>query len=242
MDPATPGPDRPLIEAVRLQLRAQRNPAKAQDMQAYMKSAMPYHGVQTPALRQLCGQVFGDHPLGSFAAWRATVLALWREASHREERYAALALIADRRYREHRTSMDALPTYHDLIVDGAWWDLVDPLATRTVAELLALHRAQLTTTLLAWSRTPDLWLRRTSIICQVHARAATDLELLYACIEPNLGERDFFIRKAIGWALRAHAWTDPEEVARYVAANWERLAPLSRREALKHLGGRPAAR
>jgi 3-methyladenine DNA glycosylase AlkD len=241
MDPATPDPDRTLIQAIRLQLLAQRNPTKAQGMQAYMKSAMPYHGVQTPALREICGQVFGDHPLGSFAAWHATVLALWREASHREERYAAIALIADRRYRKHRTSMDALPTYRELIVDGASWDLVDPLATRTVAELLARHRGQMTTALLAWSRTPDLWLRRSAIICQVHAKAATDLGLLYACIEPNLGERDFFVRKAIGWALRAYAWTDPDEVARYVEANRDRLAPLSRREALKNLGGRRTA-
>jgi 3-methyladenine DNA glycosylase AlkD len=70
-----------------------------------------------------------------------------------------------------------------------------PLATRTVAELLARHRGQMTTALLAWSRTPDLWLRRSAIICQVHAKAATDLELLYACIEPNLGERDFFVAR-----------------------------------------------
>jgi 3-methyladenine DNA glycosylase AlkD len=242
MAPPTPGPDRALVDAVRLQLRAQRNPAKAQDMQAYMKSVMPYHGVQTPALRQIYGQVFGDHPLGSFDAWRATVLALWREASHREERYAAIALIADRRYREHRTSLDALPLVQELIVDGAWWDLVDPLATHTVAELLARHRGRMTTTLLAWSRTPDLWLRRSAIICQVRAKAATDLELLYGCIEPNLGERDFFIRKAIGWALRAYAWTDPDEVARYVRANQERLSALSRREALKNLGDRRPAR
>jgi 3-methyladenine DNA glycosylase AlkD len=241
MDPTTPGADRALIQAVRRQLRAHGNPDKAQGTQAYMKSAMPYHGVQTPALRRICGEVFEAHPLGSFAAWQATVLALWREASHREERYVAISLIGDRRYRQHRTSMDALPTYRQLIVDGAWWDLVDPLATRTVAELLACHRGQMTTTLLAWSRTPDRWLRRTAIICQVKAKAATDLELLYACIEPNLGERDFFIRKAIGWALRAYARTDPDEVARYVAANRERLAPLSRREALKHLGGRPTA-
>ena len=95
----------------------------------------------------------------------------------------------------------------------------------------------MTTTLLAWSRTPDLWLRRTAIICQVKTKAATDLELLYACIEPNLGERDFFIRKAIGWALRAYAWTDPDEVAGYVRANERRLSALSRREALRNLGG-----
>jgi len=62
--------------------------------------------------------------------------------------------------------------------------------------------------------------------------------LLYANIEPNLADRNFFIRKAIGWALRSYAWTDPEEVARYVAANEARLSGLSKREALKNIKAR----
>ena len=225
------------MDAVRRELRAAADPAKAPGMQAYMKSAMPYHGVQAPAQRRIFRELFADHTIGSFAAWRATVLALWREASHREERYAAVALASDRRYRAHRASLDALPLYEELIVTGAWWDLVDSVATHPVAELLARQRAPMTPTLLAWSRSPDRWLRRAAIICQVNAKAGTDLELLYACIEPNLQERDFFIRKAIGWALRAYAWTDPDEVAGYVRANEPRLSALSRREALKNLGG-----
>jgi 3-methyladenine DNA glycosylase AlkD len=241
-DPATIAADRALVDAVRRELAAAADPAKAPGMQAYMKSAMPYHGVQAPAQRRIFRAVFADHPVGSFAAWRATVLALWREAGHREERYAAVALAGDRRYRAHRTSMAALPLYRELIVTGAWWDLVDSVATHPVAELLAERRAPMTRTLRGWSQAPDRWLRRTAIICQVHAKAGTDLELLYACIEPNLAERDFFIRKAIGWALRAYAWTDPDEVAGYVRANQERLSPLSRREALKHLGGGPRSR
>jgi 3-methyladenine DNA glycosylase AlkD len=229
--------DRALVDAVRRRLRAAADPAKAPGMQAYMKSAMPYLGVQAPAQRRIFRAVFADHPVGSFTTWRATVLALWREAGHREERYAAIALACDRRYRAHRTSMAALPLYQELIVTGAWWDLVDPVATRPVAELLAEHRAATAAALLAWSRAPDRWLRRAAIICQVNAKAATDLTLLYGCIEPNLAERDFFIRKAIGWALRAYAWTEPDEVVRYVRANEPRLAALSRREALKNLGG-----
>jgi len=236
-DHATAAADRALVDAVRRELRAAADPAKAPGMQAYMKSAMPYHGVQAPAQRRIFRAVFADHPVGSFAAWRATVLALWREASHREERYAAIALASDRRYRAHRTSLPALPLYQELIVTGAWWDLVDSVATHPVAELLARQRAPMTAALLAWSRAPDRWLRRAAIISQVNAKAATDLELLYACIEPNLQERDFFIRKAIGWALRAYAWTDPDEVAGYVRANEPRLSALSRREALKNLGG-----
>jgi DNA alkylation repair enzyme len=72
------------VNAIRRELRA-ADPAKAPGMQAYMKSAMPYHGVQTPALRRICRRLFDEHPLGSAAAWRATVLLLWREAGHREE-------------------------------------------------------------------------------------------------------------------------------------------------------------
>lgn len=90
--------------------------------------------------------------------------------------------------------------------------------------------------MLAWSRCGDLWKRRSAILCQLRSREATDLGLLHACIEPSLGSREFFLRKAIGWALRQHAWTDPEEVRRYVTENAERLSPLSRREALRNVG------
>jgi len=90
--------------------------------------------------------------------------------------------------------------------------------------------------MLRWSRDPDRWLRRTSIICQLGAKKSTDLDLLYACIEANLDDPDFFLRKAIGWALRQYAWTDPDEVRRYVAARTDRLSPLSRREALRNVG------
>jgi 3-methyladenine DNA glycosylase AlkD len=86
-----------------------------------------------------------------------------------------------------------------------------------------------------WARGADMWLRRSAIICQLPAKEATDLALLYDCIEPSLGSREFFLRKAIGWALRQYARSDAAEVRRYVAANEARLSPLSRREALKHI-------
>ncbi len=88
-----------------------------------------------------------------------------------------------------------------------------------------------------WSRDHNLWKRRTAILAQLGFKEQTDLDLLYACIEPNLSDRDFFIRKAIGWALRQYAWTDPREVARYVRAQGNRLSPLSRREAVKNIDG-----
>ena len=82
----------------------------------------------------------------------------------------------------------------------------------------------------------DRWLRRTSVICQVAAKDSTDVALLELACEVNLDDGDFFLRKAIGWALRQHARTDPDWVRAFVAAHGDRISGLSRREALKHLG------
>jgi 3-methyladenine DNA glycosylase AlkD len=205
-------------------------------MRAYVKSAMPCHGVKTAARRQLCRLVFAAHPLDGFERWQATVLALWRQAGHREERYCAIDLAGDRRYAAHQ-DLRALPLYEELAVTGAWWDLVDPVATHRLGALLEREEAAMAPVIRAWARDRDLWKRRSAIICQVRRKAATDLPLLYDCIAPNLGERSFWIRKAIGWALREYARTDPDEVARYVAEAGGALSPLSRREALKHVPG-----
>jgi 3-methyladenine DNA glycosylase AlkD len=205
-------------------------------MQAYMKSAMPYYGVASPAQKAIFKSVFAAHRLDNFDDWRQTVVALWREACRREERYAAIALAGARAYKAYQRP-EMLAVYEEMIVTGAWWDYVDAVAIHLVGEqLLRRHPAAIKPAMRAWSTDPDLWLRRSAIICQVALKRDTDLELLYACIEPNLGNPDFFIRKAIGWALRQHAWTDPEEVRRYVAANRDRLSGLSVREALKNVG------
>jgi 3-methyladenine DNA glycosylase AlkD len=233
-DEASRRPNRALIAAVRRELRASADPTKAPAMQAYMKSAMPYYGVNSPEQKAIWRRVFDAHVLGDEAAWQATVLALWRTARFREERYAAIALTGHRAYAAYQT-LDTMPVYEELIVTGAWWDYVDIVAGKRIGGLLARFPAKMTPLLRAWSRSPDLWKRRTAILAQLGFNEATDLDLLYACIEPNLADREFFIRKAIGWALRQYAWTDPKEVRRYVRANRDRLSALSVREALKNI-------
>ena len=229
--------DRALIEAVRGGLRDAADPARAPQMQAYMKSTMPFRGVPSPARSRIFRAAFIDHPLDDFAAWHDTLLALWREAKYREERYAALALAAQRRY----LTRDAMPLLEEFVVTGAWWDVVDETAN-LVGEVLRIDREWMTREMYRWARDPHLWKRRVSIICQLRFKAATDLDLLYDAIEANLDDRDFFIRKAIGWALRQYARTDPDEVMRFDRAHADRLSPLSIREAMKHLGGIAAAR
>jgi 3-methyladenine DNA glycosylase AlkD len=223
-----------LATRIRAELAAAADPARAPGMQAYMKSTMPYLGVRMPELRAVCKQVFAEHPLASRKEWQAEVLVLWRGARFREERYAAIELAAQKRYAEFRTA-SVLPMFEEMIVTGAWWDYVDGVAD-LVGRLLRSQPKQIRPVMLAWSKDENLWKRRVSIICQISFKHDTDLELLYANIEPNLSDRDFFIRKAIGWALRAYAWTDPVEVARYVRLHAPQLSGLSRREALKNIG------
>jgi 3-methyladenine DNA glycosylase AlkD len=223
-----------LLAQVRKALRKVADPVKAVAMQAYMKSTLPYHGVPAPLLRQVCKEVFSSAQLETSAQWQGLVLDLWRNAGFREERYAALQLAGDRRARAFQTP-GTMKVYEELIVTGAWWDYVDDVASHRIGPILRDHPAPMRRKMLRWSKCPDIWKRRSSIICQLGFKQATDLDLLYACIEPSLGSREFFLQKAIGWALRQYAWTEPTEVKRYVRLNQERLSPLSRREALKNL-------
>ena len=187
-------------------------------MQRYMKSEMPFLGVQKPGRVAVAREVFpATVSLG-------LVLTLWREARYREERYMALALL-ERRAPE----MAALPVYEELIVTGAWWDFVDAVATGPLGALLP----DVADTLRAWSVDEVMWKRRAAIIAQVKRRANTDFALLTECIEPNRGDREFFIRKAIGWALRSYAWVEPAAVVAYCETH--ELSGLSRREALKNV-------
>jgi 3-methyladenine DNA glycosylase AlkD len=230
----TPRASRDLIEAIRKALHELAVPEKAVPMQAYMKSEMPYLGVQTPHHRKACKKLFRKYPLETFEAWRDTVLVLFRRAQYREERYCALNLINDNSYREFQ-DLPALPVIREIIVTGAWWDLVDNIAPYRLGDLLDRHPGKLAKTLRAWARSDDIWERRAAIISQLKRQQETDLDLLYDAIEPSLGEREFFLRKGIGWALREHAKTDPAEIERYVRSERARLSRLSQREALRNV-------
>ncbi|MFC4013591.1 DNA alkylation repair protein [Nonomuraea purpurea] len=221
-----------LGKAVRLALQEAAEPAKAETMRVYMKSDMPFLGVQAVPRRAALRRVFSGHRLETAPEWRRAVLALWREAEYREERYAAIELSGHHYYREFQT-LYTVPMYEEMIVTGAWWDLVDELATHRMGGLLAAFPDTMRSMMLEWAHDADLWKRRTAILCQNRFKRRTDTALLYACIEPSLSDNDFFARKAIGWALREYAKTNPNEVIRYVRAKG--ISGLSRREALKNL-------
>jgi 3-methyladenine DNA glycosylase AlkD len=223
-----------LIGAVRSALVAAADPGRAPAMQAYMKSSMPYYGVSVPDVRRACRPVFSDHDLGTAADFEDAVRRLFVEATHREERYAAVNLALQRRYRMFQTP-GRIPLYADLVVAGAWWDTVDEIASNLIGPILLAHTAEVRPVVRSWITDTDRWLRRTSIIVQLTFKDRTDLPLLTEAIDENAGDTDFFIRKAIGWALRQYARTDPDWVGGFVDARERTLSGLSKREARKHL-------
>lgn len=228
-----------LVAEVRRCLSSAGDPERAARQRAYMKSSLRYQGLASPELQKLMRPVLTTRRIESRAEWERAARLLWDGAEVREHRYAALALLRHRHYRD-RIDPDLLPLLHHLVVSGAWWDLVDEIATHLVGDVLAGHHTAARPVLRTWARDEDLWLRRTAILAQIRHRGATDTALLAEVLDANLDGSphgsDFFIRKAVGWALRQHARTDPAWVQSYVDTRADRLSGLSRREALRHLG------
>jgi 3-methyladenine DNA glycosylase AlkD len=223
-----------LVTAVRAALAAGGDPERAAQQQRYMKSELPYRGYTAPELRALLRPLLASYEPVDRMTWERTVRALWDGATHREERYAAIAVARHRRARVW-LAPESLPLFRHLVVTGAWWDLVDETAQHLVRPTLVAHRAALTPVLRAWASDEDLWVRRTAVICQLGLRADTDTDLLRHAIDLNVDDPTFWLRKAIGWALRDYARTDPDWVRAEVSRHGDRMSGLSRREALKHL-------
>jgi 3-methyladenine DNA glycosylase AlkD len=226
-------PDHDLVAEVRAALRAAADPSRAPAMQAYMKSALPFLGVPKPVRTAALRPVWAAHPPTDRAGWEATVRQLYDEASYREERYAALALLRVRPARRWH-DVGLVPLLEHLVVTGAWWDLVDEVAAQTVAPLRRAHPAGLAPVIRRWAVHDDLWLRRTAVLSQL-GRGDVDRELLAEVVDANAASPEFFLRKAIGWALRDLAHRDPVWVRGFLESRGDALSPLSRREAAKHL-------
>lgn len=226
--------DADLVAAVRTALAAAGDPGRAVQQQVYMKSEMPFRGITKPELTVLLRPLLAAYRPESRESWEATVRSLWDGAVYREEWYAALAVARHRRARVWLEPA-AVPLFRHLVVTGAWWDVVDETAQHLVGAVLLAHPDEIARVLRVWSRDDDLWVRRTAVICQVGHRDDTDIDLLRDAIEANVDDPTFWLRKAIGWALRDYGRTEPGWVRAEVLRLDGRLSGLSRREALKRL-------
>ncbi len=202
-------------------------------MAAYMKTDQPFFGVKaTP--RHTVERDLRRLPITTADDYQAVVDALWREPE-REMQYLALD-VAIHHKRFH--TPDHLGFFEWLARDGAWWDLVDPIATKLVGAVWARHREVVSPTMDRWAHDDSLWVRRCAIIGQLKHKRDTDTDRLFRYCLANADHPDFFIRKAIGWALRQHADVDPAPVQAFLVEHWTRLSRLSQQEASRKLQAR----
>jgi 3-methyladenine DNA glycosylase AlkD len=234
-----------LQTALRQALAAQAQPEQAAAMQAYMKSAMPFYGVPKPTLNRVVRDVSSRMPpLPTCKALGQLLHTLWLEAQHREERYAALALLRLPGQRKLLTT-ELLPAVTVMLSTDPWWDFNDEISGHVLGRLLENEPAVMKPLLRQWARGSDLWLRRAAMLAQRSVKQGFDAVLLYETVLPSVPKsplanahtaelaKEFFIQKGMGWALRERSYAAPEEVQAFCAAYAGQLAPLTVREALK---------
>ncbi len=204
-------------------------PTNAAAMQRYMKNIAPYHGIKTPPRRALLKAHITVHGLPSVAELPVICRSAFAQ-TEREWHYTAVDLLM-------RMAKDLgpghLPLAKELITTKSWWDTVDALAVNVAGVILKRHPKEINRWNKRWITSGDMWLNRTAILFQLKWKENTDVALLFANIQRHASHRDFFIRKAIGWALRGYSATDPGSVKDFVKD--VPLSPLSVREALRNV-------
>ncbi len=220
-----------LARYITTQLKLLADPAKAPAMAAYMKTAQPFFGVPTPARLAMLKQMGARFAPTDQKSYARGVLALWK-LPHREEQYCAIAFA--RRYEQFITPA-SLPLYERMIREGAWWDFVDEIAANLIGAVYRNFRAQTRPIIERWIDDEHMWIRRTAILSHLRHKHETDAAQLFEHCTRRAHESEFFIRKAIGWALREYSKTDPRAVRAFLTKNRKCLSNLSYMEGSKHL-------
>ncbi|MFJ5533224.1 DNA alkylation repair protein [Streptomyces sp. NPDC093261] len=231
--PPTPPPSGladAVMERLTVAYAAAADPQRAVPMRAYMKDVAPFLGLTTPVRRALAGTVLAGTPRPDEADCTALALRCWA-LPEREYHYFAVDYL---RRHVRQLSSGFLPVTRHLVSTDPWWDTVDALAAHVVGGLVTAN-PRLRGAMDAWIEDDEPWIARTALLHQLRHKEATDTSRLFAYCVRRSADPDFFIRKAIGWALREYAKTDPDAVRQFVAREATRLSPLSVREALKNL-------
>ena len=217
------------VKSLRALFNQHADPKKAAPMKRYMRDQFEYLGIKVPEMGNLLKQHIREHGLPPLAELDAILRDLWA-LPQREFQYAANGLLEKF---EGELHPDFIETLEYMLVTKSWWDTVDTIATGTLGVHFMRYPKVREKYLARWRKSDNFWLRRATILFQLGYKKDTDFELLCDIIRENLGSQEFFINKAIGWALRQYTRIDPQGVRDFVAAT--PLNPLSAREALKWL-------
>ena len=205
-----------------------KNEEQAQKMSKYMLNKFEYIGIKTPERREIFKIFFKEYKNEEKIDWEF-VNKCW-ENKYREFQYVAADYLKNMK---DKLTIDDIPRFKQLILKKSWWDTIDNLDMTIGA--LALKDSNMNKILLEWSIDENIWLRRIAIDHQLLRKEKTNTELLEKILKNNLGQAEFFINKAIGWALRDYSKTNPEWVKNFIEKNRENMAKLSIKEASKYL-------
>jgi 3-methyladenine DNA glycosylase AlkD len=214
-------------------LRSGAVPGRAESEKAYLKSALEHWGTPVPAIRATVKAFVRAHAELDREATLSLARALWKEPLH-ERRTAAIELLAAKR--KLLLVEDAAALLEPMLREAKTWAYVDALSTEVVAHVLGRFPA-LVKTLDRWSRDPDFWLRRTAMLALLPElrKGGGDFDRFTGYADHMLEEKEFFIRKAIGWILRETGKKTPQRVTAWLRPRAGRAAGLTVREAVKYL-------
>lgn len=212
-------------------LESAGDPDRAVEMAAYMRDQFDFLGIATPERRAIVKASISTN-VAPTAEELITAVDQLVDGGYRETHYAAIDLL--RRWQKVLT-VDHLPWLGELVTTASWWDTVDPVAVHPIGTVVRSDRAATRALLDEWVESDDMWLNRTAIIHQLMHKDETDVRQLLTYCDRHSASTEFFLRKAIGWALRQYARTDPSAVRTYVDARRDVLSGLTICEATKHL-------
>ena len=205
-----------------------KNEEQAQKMSKYMLNKFEYIGIKTPERRKIFKNFFKEYKNEEKIDWEF-VNKCW-ENKYREFQYVAADYLKNKK---DKLTIDDIPKLKQFILKKSWWDTIDNLDM--TIEALALKDSNVNKILLEWSIDENIWLRRIAIDYQLLRKEKTNTELLEKILKNNLEQTEFFINKAIGWALRDYSKTNPKWVKNFIEKNKEKMAKLSIKEASKYL-------
>jgi len=201
----------------------------AKGAKAYLLNQFEFYGIKTPLRRQICKDFYKTHPIKDHTELSKLIKECFNE-HQRELHYFAIELLG---HHKKIWSIKTIPLIEWMITHQSWWDSVDSTNTHVISKFFLLHPEHIEAYTSKWNQSSNKWLIRMSILFQLTYKTKTDTNLLSKYIENSQLHEDFFVRKAIGWALRAYAYTNKKWVIQFVKAH-PLLNNLSKKEALKH--------